>query len=50
LLSHWQKGGKWPDFCFEPDLAYDCKAEAAKLAATARKGFAARSLPAPGTC
>jgi DNA-binding winged helix-turn-helix (wHTH) protein/tetratricopeptide (TPR) repeat protein len=34
LLSHWQKGGKWPDFCFEPDLAYDCKAEAAKLAAT----------------
>jgi DNA-binding winged helix-turn-helix (wHTH) protein/tetratricopeptide (TPR) repeat protein len=33
LLAHWQNSGKWPDFCFEPDLAYDCKAEAAKLAA-----------------
>ncbi|HEU0310514.1 MAG TPA: winged helix-turn-helix domain-containing protein [Sphingomicrobium sp.] len=33
LLAHWQGSGKWPDFCFEPDLAYDCKAEAAKLKA-----------------
>ena len=33
LLAHWQNSGKWPDFCFEPDLPYDCKAEAAKLAA-----------------
>lgn len=32
LLAHWRKSGKWPDFCFEPDLRYDCKAEAAKLA------------------
>ncbi len=32
LLAHWQKSGKWPDFCSEPDLPYDCKAEAAKLA------------------
>ena len=32
LLAHWRKSGKWPDFCFESDLAYDCKAEAAKLA------------------
>lgn len=31
LLAYWQKSGKWPDFCFEPDLAYDCKAEASKL-------------------
>ena len=31
LLAHWQKSGKWPDFCSEPDLPYDCKAEAAKL-------------------
>ena len=23
--------GHWPDFCSEPDLPYDCKAEAAKL-------------------
>ncbi|HXG81001.1 MAG TPA: winged helix-turn-helix domain-containing protein, partial [Sphingomicrobium sp.] len=35
LLAHWRNSGKWPDFCFEPDLRYDCKAEAAKLAATA---------------
>lgn len=32
LLAHWQSSGTWPDFCFEPDLPYDCKAEAAKLA------------------
>jgi DNA-binding winged helix-turn-helix (wHTH) protein/tetratricopeptide (TPR) repeat protein len=34
LLQHWQRSGKWPDFCFEPDLGYDCQAEAAKLATT----------------
>ena len=33
LLAHWQNSGKWPDFCSAPDLPYDCKAEAAKLAA-----------------
>ena len=33
LLDFWQQRGKWPDFCREPDLPYDCKAEAAKLAA-----------------
>ena len=33
LLATWQRSGKWPDFCFEPDLGYDCQAEAAKLAA-----------------
>ena len=32
LLDYWQTSGKWPDFCREPDLPYDCKAEAAKLA------------------
>jgi tetratricopeptide (TPR) repeat protein len=32
LLDYWVKTGKWPDFCFEPDLPYDCKAEAAKIA------------------
>lgn len=31
LLKYWRQSGKWPDFCFEPDLPYDCKAEAAKL-------------------
>ena len=35
LLAYWQKSGKWPDFCFEPDLPYNCKAEAAKLATRA---------------
>jgi hypothetical protein len=31
LLKYWRQSGKWPDFCFEPDLPYDCKTEAAKL-------------------
>lgn len=31
MIDYWRKSGKWPDFCFEPDLPYDCKAEAAKL-------------------
>jgi tetratricopeptide (TPR) repeat protein len=33
LLDHWRTNGHWPDFCFEPDLSYDCKKEAAKLGA-----------------
>ena len=33
LLDYWRKSGKWPDFCSHPDQPYDCKAEAAKLAA-----------------
>ena len=32
LTNYWIKSGKWPDFCFEPGLPYDCKAEAAKPA------------------
>ncbi|HEU5482212.1 MAG TPA: TIR domain-containing protein [Sphingomicrobium sp.] len=32
LLDYWRKSGNWPDFCSEPDLPYDCKQEAAKLA------------------
>ena len=36
LLDYWRKSGNWPDFCRDPDLPYDCKAEAAKL--TARPG------------
>ena len=31
LLNYWKRSGKWPDFCFEPELPYNCKAEAAKL-------------------
>lgn len=33
LLDYWIESGQWPDFCFEPDLPYDCKKEAARLAA-----------------
>jgi tetratricopeptide (TPR) repeat protein len=33
LLDYWEKSGKWPDFCEEPDMPYDCKKEAAKLTA-----------------
>jgi hypothetical protein len=33
LLDYWRKSGKWPDLCDEPDLPYNCKAEAAKIAA-----------------
>jgi tetratricopeptide (TPR) repeat protein len=31
LMTYWQKSGHWPDFCSDPGLKYDCKAEAAKL-------------------
>ena len=30
-FDYWRKSGHWPDFCFEPGLAYDCKVEASKL-------------------
>ncbi len=33
LLNYWVKSGKWPDFCSEPTLPYDCRKEAAKFAA-----------------
>jgi tetratricopeptide (TPR) repeat protein len=31
LVDYWRSTGKWPDFCGEPGLPYDCKAEVAKL-------------------
>jgi hypothetical protein len=31
LADYWVKSGKWPDFCSEPDLPYDCRHEIAKL-------------------
>jgi tetratricopeptide (TPR) repeat protein len=31
LVDYWQTTQKWPDFCFEPDLPYDCRQEAARL-------------------
>ena len=30
LLKYWKRSGNWPDFCFDPDLPYDCTTEAAK--------------------
>ena len=35
LVATWEKTGKWPDFCAEPGLPYDCR-EAAKAAAHSR--------------
>lgn len=32
LVDYWRQSGRWPDFCSEPGLPYDCKSEAAKLA------------------
>ena len=32
LIDYWRQSGKWPDYCRDPDVKYDCKAEAAKLA------------------
>lgn len=32
LLQYWQSSGKWPDFCFDADLPYDCRREAGKIA------------------
>jgi tetratricopeptide (TPR) repeat protein len=31
LADYWRSTGRWPDFCSEAGLPYDCKAEAAKL-------------------
>jgi tetratricopeptide (TPR) repeat protein len=28
LVDYWLATGKWPDFCAEPDLPYDCRAAA----------------------
>ena len=37
LVDYWLKTDKWPDFCFEEEPPYDCKAEAAKAARTGRQ-------------
>jgi DNA-binding winged helix-turn-helix (wHTH) protein/TolB-like protein/tetratricopeptide (TPR) repeat protein len=31
LTGYWRRSGHWPDFCAEPGLPYDCKAEASRL-------------------
>jgi hypothetical protein len=37
LVDYWRSSGNWPDFCFDPDLPYDCKREAATIAGAARR-------------
>jgi TolB-like protein/DNA-binding winged helix-turn-helix (wHTH) protein len=32
LFEYWRQSGHWPDFCADPALPYDCKAEAQRLA------------------
>lgn len=32
LVDFWRTTGRWPDFCAEPDLPYDCRAIADRLA------------------
>ena len=32
-IVYWRKAGVWPDFCADPTLSYNCKAEAAKALA-----------------
>lgn len=36
LLRYWETSGKWPDFCSDPKLPYNCKKEAAKLPPAAK--------------
>lgn len=31
LVDYWRKSGRWPDFCAEPGLPYDCRKVAAAL-------------------
>jgi TolB-like protein len=31
LVAYWRATGRWPDFCVEPGLPYDCKTEADRL-------------------
>ncbi len=33
LVAEWRRRDRWPDFCSEPGLRYDCRREAARLAA-----------------
>lgn len=30
LVDYWRSSGRWPDYCTEPGLKYECRAEAAK--------------------
>lgn len=36
LVRYWTETGKWPDFCLDTDLPYDCKIEARKFQAAGK--------------
>ncbi|SNT01197.1 BTAD domain-containing putative transcriptional regulator [Sphingopyxis indica] len=36
LVDYWRRTNRWPDFCREPGLRYDCRQEAARLVALGR--------------
>jgi hypothetical protein len=31
LIQYWRETGRWPDFCAERNLPYNCEAEAARV-------------------
>jgi DNA-binding winged helix-turn-helix (wHTH) protein/TolB-like protein/Tfp pilus assembly protein PilF len=31
LVDDWRSSGKWPDFCSEPQISYDCRVEAERV-------------------
>lgn len=33
LAAYWRSSGKWPEYCSQPGLPYDCKTEAARTGA-----------------
>lgn len=36
LVDYWRRSERWPDFCSDPGLPYDCRAVSARLAAARR--------------
>lgn len=38
MVSRWQKSGRWPDFCAEPGLGYDCRTSAVRIARNSSPG------------
>ena len=37
LAEQWRTTDRWPDYCAEPGLPYDCRAEAARAVAQLKK-------------
>jgi hypothetical protein len=36
LVAYWRTSGKWPEYCSQPSLPYDCKTEAARTGAASK--------------